>query len=458
MCAKRSAVVDVVVSFNEELGEPIRSFLRALEYVEVLYHLQNTEDSPLELEDTLFQRIIETLKRGALYLSGEEKLDLEGKADLVARGIYDLYPIILRHKGEDYLDLIIGKILSWDKNNRRCYSGAVGVVNKSFDNLIESYDEKLDFFLEKLPAPQEYKGFSIKRSAPLMRCIDVVSLAGELNIRHKPICVFFSGGGYENPSTLSRMTVFINVYVRRFQLISKEIARKYLEDYSVIEDLDDDTIAKLLLVWLRGHDLGHFYGVDSLGKRMSELDKAYLILHELKSDVIALYNLRYLTDDLLKDVREPSRLSVSTEARHEGSTQAQSNDDLLIKAYVVAIAEMFRYIRRGRFYSYPDTASAFLTYSYFRENGSIRFDSKVRRFTVDFDKLETDIKNLTTKLLRIFAEGDAKEAIELVNRWGDIKELGQYSFPDELEVLGDIDIPHYIDLNFVTRDRILDLG
>ncbi len=431
MCAKRSAVVDVIVNFDEELGEPVRSFLKTLEYVDMLYHLQNTGEGPLELEDNIFQRIIETLKRGALYLSGEEKLDLERKIDLVAQGIYDLYPITLRHKGEDYLDLIIGKILSWDKNNRRCYSGAVGIVNKSFDNLIKNYDEKLGLFLEKLPAPQEYKGFSIKSNAPLMRCIDVVSLAGELNIRHKPICVFFSGGGYENSSTLSRITVFINVYVHRFRLVSKEIARRYLEDYSVIEDLDDNAIAKLLLVWLRGHDLGHFYGVDSLGKRMSELDKAYLILHELKSDVIALYNLRYLADDLLKG-------------------------DLLIKAYIVAIAEMFRYIRRGKFYNYPDTASAFLVYRYFRENGSIRFDSKDKKFTLDFDKLESDIGNLTGNLLRVFAEGDVKEATELVNRWGDIKELGQYSLPDELQVLEDTDIPHYIDLDFVTRDRVLD--
>jgi hypothetical protein len=93
-------------------------------------------------------------------------------------------------------------------------------------------------------------------------------------------------------------------------------------DYSAIENLDDNGIARLLLLWLRGHDTGHFYGVDSLSRRMPELDKIYLILHELKSDLVALYNLRYLADDLLKD-------------------------DLFIKAYITSIAEMFRYIRRG---------------------------------------------------------------------------------------------------------------
>jgi hypothetical protein len=296
--------------------------------------------------------------------------------------------------------------------------------------LIESYDEKLDLFMENLPVPEEKKGFSIKKSAPVIRCIDVFSLAGELNIRHKPICVFFSGSTPQNLSTLSRMTVFINIYVSRFKFISREIAKRYLEDYSVIGVLDDTNIAKLLLLWLRGHDLGHFYGLDSLGNKMSELDKTYLILHELKSDLIALYNLRCLTDDLLKD-------------------------DLLIKAYVVAIAEMFRYIRRGMFYNYPDTASAYLAYSFFKESGSINFDSKAKKFKIDFGKLEADIKNLASILLNLFAEGDVREAMKLVNRFGDIKELGQYGFPGELEVLGDDDIPNYIDFNFVTRDRLL---
>ena len=428
--SEKSAIVDLAIDVDEEVREPVYSFLEALEFIEMLYHLQNAGEGLSELEDAIFQKIVETLRRGTSYVSGEEKLDLSRKVDSISRGIYDLCSLTLKHKGDDYIDLIIGKILSWDKDNRRCYAGAVGVSNKSFDNLIGIYDKKWDFFLEQLPVSEQYKGFSIKKGAPLMRCIDVFSLAGELNIRHKPICVFFSGGASQNLSTLSMMTVFINMYVYRFKLISKGIVRKYLEDYSIIKDLDDSTVAKLLLIWLRGHDLGHFYGLDSLGKKMSELDKVYLILHELKSDVIALYNLRYLTDELL-------------------------NDDLLVKAYLVAIAEMFRYIRRGRFYDYPDTASAFLAYCYFRESGSINFDPNEKKFRVDFRKLETDIKDLTEKLLTIFAEGDVTQGVKLLNRWGDIKELGQHGFPSELKVLGDPDIPHYIDFNFVTRDRIL---
>jgi len=226
------------------------------------------------------------------------------------------------------------------------------------------------------------------------------------------------------------MTVFINLYARRFALISKEIAKKYLGNYAIIDDLDDENIGRLLLLWLRGHDLGHFYGEDLLRSSMSELDRAYLILHELKSDILSLYNMRFLADDLLRG-------------------------DLLIKAYTVSIAEMFRYIRRGRFWSYPDTASAFLTYSYLRDGGSIRFDKLTEKFHVDYDRLETDIENLAKEVVDIFALGGVAEADRLLNRWGDVRELGLHDLPDELKVLDDTSIPHYIDFNFITKDRIL---
>lgn len=429
---RRTVLVDIEVGIDEGLRESVRSFLGALEYVQALYHLEKACEPPLTLENAIFQRIIQTLKSGVAPLSYEDRADLERRIELMARGIYDLSSITLRHEGKDHIDLILGKVFSLEGDSRRFYSGAVGVVNGSFNDLIEDYDTRLGSLLERLPVPGGKKGLSIREKLPLMRCIDVFSLAGELDTRHKPICVFFSGGGPENLSTLSRVTVFINLYVRRFELISREIARRYIMGHSIIEGLDYETIGRFLLLWLRGHDIGHFCGEDSLSRYMSEMDRVYLILHELKSDMVALYGLKYVVKDLLKGVEDP-----------------------LVKAYLVSIAEMFRYIRRGGFYNHPDTASAFLAYSHLKENGSIGFDPIEGRFKVDFDRLERGIEDLTEEVFGIFAEGSVSRARELVNRWGDISRLGQSDLPGELKALEDASIPHYIDFNFVTRDRIL---
>jgi hypothetical protein len=421
---RKSVIVDIDLVLDKKLHGTIRSFLQSLEYIQSLYHLENTGGFSLNIENAIFQKSISSLRTGASYLSNQEKFELEKQIDFMSSGIYDLYTLTLINQGRECIDLILGKIFSLDKNDRRCYAGAIGSVNNFFDDLIEAYDKILK------QSSGKNKVFSNNGNAPAIRCIDVFSLAGELNTRHKPICVFFSGGSPENLSNLSRMTVFINLYTRRFALISKEIAKKYLGNYAIIDDLDDENIGRLLLLWLRGHDLGHFYGEDLLMSSMSELDRAYLILHELKSDILSLYNMRFLADDLLRG-------------------------DLLIKAYTVSIAEMFRYIRRGRFWSYPDTASAFLTYSYLRDGGSIRFDKLTEKFHVDYDRLETDIENLAKEVVDIFALGGVAEADRLLNRWGDVRELGLHDLPDELKVLDDTSIPHYIDFNFITKDRIL---
>jgi len=183
-----------------------------------------------------------------------------------------------------------------------------------------------------------------------------------------------------------------------------------------------------LILWLRGHDLGHFFGEDKLRGKLSEMDKNYLILHELKSDLISLYNMRFLREDLLKG-------------------------GLMDKAYVISISEMLRYIRRGNFYLYPDSASAYLTYRYLRESGSLVLDSKIKGIKIDFMKLERDIEDFTMMLLKLFRDGDVTKSVEFVNRWGDIRELAIKKLPVELEFLEDRDIPYYLDFNFVLKER-----
>jgi hypothetical protein len=209
------------------------------------------------------------------------------------------------------------------------------------------------------------------------------------------------------------------------------IAKQLLDGYSLIEGLEYKKIGELLLIWLRGHDIGHFCGEDNLGKVMTQHEREYLILHELKSDLISLNIMRYLTDSLL-----------------EGES--------LLKAYLVCIAEMLRYIRRGRFHNYPDSASAFLTYSYFKEHGSIVFNAKSNKFEIDTKKLETDIEEMTFTLLELFAAGDASRAGQFINRWGDLSALGQRKLPDELASLEADDIPYYIDINSDAKSGILD--
>jgi hypothetical protein len=261
----------------------------------------------------------------------------------------------------------------------------------------------------------------------------VFSLAGGLDVSHKPICVFFSGGSPENISSLSNMSVFLNLYSARFMFLTMDIAQRYLLGSETLQDLSDSEVSKLLLIWLRGHDIGHFIGEDKLGDTMSEFDTDYMILHELKSDMIALYSFGLYSNDLL-------------------------NNGLLEKIYYLSVAEMLRYIRRGNILKYPDSASTYLAWRYFEHSGSIEYDPSEGKFKIDLPLFEDAISVFTQELLSIFSEGDARRARQLVKSFGSLETTNKNDFSPRdcsenlREVINDTDIAHYIDYNFITQE------
>ena len=427
---KKTAVFDISLEIDEVSKAPIRHFLQVLCLTEAMHYLQLAGGLSARLENEIFQQMMDLLRRGGENLREIDRADYLGRVEYISRGIYDLCSLTLDRGREEYINLILGKIFSYEKDDLRLYSGAVGVANNVYNDLIKKYDDKFRLCLKEPHFKNLNNGLPDEFEFPDMKCIDVFGLAGGLNQSHKPICVFFSGGDSANTSALTKLIVFINLYILRFQCITMAIAKKLLGGYSLIEGLKYKQVGELLLIWLRGHDLGHFCGEDNLGKVMTQHDREYLILHELKSDLISLNVMRYLTDSLL-----------------EG--------DSLSKAYLVSLAEMLRYMRRGRFYTYPDSASAFLAYSYFKEHDSIVFNAEANKFEIDRKKLETDIEEMMFTLLELFAEGNAPRAREFIHQWGEPSELGRRKLPDELATLEADDIPHYIDINFAAKSEIL---
>jgi len=86
------------------------------------------------------------LETGANSLKNNDKQDFEDQINNISNGIYDLCSINLKRDGKEYIDLILGKIFSLDRNNSMLYAGAVGLVNNNFDSVIERYDKKISLF------------------------------------------------------------------------------------------------------------------------------------------------------------------------------------------------------------------------------------------------------------------------------------------------------------------------
>ena len=427
---RQTILVDIPVDIPKELKELSKAFAYVLLNIGSLYNLQLKKELSLDVENGIWNEIPKQLRTAAI--PEELKYKFEEQIQTLEKGIYDLYPISINcSQGE--MNLIIGKVFASEGDSVSYYSGVAGVTNKNYTGIIEQFDSQLDVLNRELSDPTSSESRSIKNKAPEIKCIDVFSLAGGLDISHKPVCIFFSGESPENISSLSNMTVFLNLYTTRFRALTIEIAKRYLIGAEFLGELSDSDISILLLIWLRGHDVGHFIGEDNLVDGMSEFDTDYMILHELKSDMIALYSFRLFVENLL-------------------------DNGLDEKIYYLSVAEMLRYIRRGDLLSHPDSASAYLAWRYFEHVGAIKYDPRDEAFIVDLVLLQDAVSEFTKELIEIFAEGNVESARQLVGRFGsmDISNENDRSPKDCSEnlrqVINDTDFPHYIDYNFVAGD------
>lgn len=418
---RQTITLDLPIQIPKELSIVSETFVDILTIVDSLYELQMKKDLSIIDERTLWNKIPEALKLA--HISDDYVQNLK-------KGIFDLYPISI-NSNQEQMDLVLGKVFASEGERISYYSGVAGVVNNNYKVVLDQFDSRLEELCGQLKTSFRNDSGSIKDKAPDIKCIDVFSLAGAFAVAHKPICIFFSGENPENISTLSNMTVFTNLYSARFKALTREIAKKHLLNSASLEGLSDSEISELLLIWLRGHDVGHFIGDDNLGKKLSQFDKDYMILHELKSDIIALSSFKLYRNDLLKD-------------------------GLAERIYTLTVAEMLRYMRRGHILKYPDSASAYLAWCYFEQAGAIIYDSDTKKFKIDFELLEESLSAFVMELLDMFKDGDVQAARDLVSRYGSLENTDDGDFfPKDCaynlrEVLKDTEIGYYIDYNFQT--------
>lgn len=253
--------------------------------------------------------------------------------------------------------------------------------------------------------------------------MDVFMLGGELNRKNKPISVFFSGIKPHAPEAMSKVALFTNIYFERFRMISVPLGMKFIRGFDRLYEESADLAEKMLLFWLRGHDLGHMVGEDNLGVEMKDKRFIYYSLHELKSDMISLYLL--------------SSFGLTLSGRN-------TDEDRIIYNYF--IAEALRYIRRGKPELFPDTSSAFLAVNYLMDSGAIYFDVRERCFEIYAEKCYEAVIKLCDQLVKIFRTAARSEALNLYNEF-------THNIPGNLlAITTDSNIPFYIDLEYQNKN------
>ena len=400
--------------FNQKT---LKSLSSVLNYLDILNELGKQDNQPLNLEDYYYNKIIESLRDGIQCLDDDERLNLKLKLDEIEDGMFDFELI---NYGSMSLNLIFGKVFSPENNYEKRFGGALGFVNRESDNLLDEYDKVAEDIYLNFPyiAIKDKEVFLENKSE--INCIDVIRFGGELNKTYKPISVFYTGKQSKLSPAQPKVALFTNIYYKRYEVISERLGSKFIENFYNTENTKREVLNRILLFWLRGHDLGHFFGADNLGDNMRESKRVYYILHELKSDIVSLYILKTSYKKLF-------------------------NKADIKSIYMVFLSEVFRYMRRGSFIKYADGGSAYLAYKYFLDSGSIKLERGKIHF-VNVEMLSNDIDMLCEELIGIFEKGDAERALRFSNRWGNLEELNDKILPTELDFLNDYSIPFNLNI------------
>jgi len=408
--------------FNQKI---VGSVSQVMNYIDQLTQRGGQDPLILDVENDYYEKIINSLREGISELSEEDRKRLKDKLDEMSGGIYDLDSI--NYKSPDSA-LIMGKIYSAQKSYQKRYVAAFGLVNLEVNALLKEYDKIANNVYTEFPYIPENKKENFEESRSEINCIDVIRFAGDFNLVYKPISLFYTGTKSREESIPPKVSLFTNIYFKRYEIVSEELGRRFIYDYYDKDKLSREDINKILVYWLRGHDLGHFFGRDVLGKNLKDIlsktkednRRVYYLLNELKADIVSLYIFKNMRKELLGDVD-------------------------LRNIYLVFISELLRYMRRGHLLHYADGGSAYLAYNYFLKSGALKI-SYNDMLELNHERLSIDIDNLCEELINLFEDGSSVKAVAFVKSLIKFENITTKDLPEDLEFLNDTSIPYNINI------------
>ncbi|MDQ5822031.1 MAG: hypothetical protein M3540_11380 [Actinomycetota bacterium] len=245
---------------------------------------------------------------------------------------------------EQDLVLLCGPMSTWRrKSGETFYSTLASVPLASWNAVLARadslHDELRAFLADLLVQP----GLRV-RPIPGFVITDLVDCGGEANGFPKHFAYFLPEDEGVSGASTAKTVVYANVYAAHHELVSEQLADLILEP---AESASPDETLELLLLWFRGHDLGHqlrlpgtsFRDLHAVGRETS------IALQEALADVIG----------YLVVTGGPWHAEFGYERAAAGS---------------VFLAEMLRYIQRGPGL-FPDSDAAFLELSYLVAGGYV---------------------------------------------------------------------------------------
>jgi hypothetical protein len=326
---------------------------------------------------------------------------------------------------ENQIDVVIGPIETYEDalfGYRAAYEAYVLVKDLEWSDRLSRFADFLPALQEGLPVPAEYKWETPGTDSDL-NAYDVVYYAGDSNAAGKTIAINLPNDEEVQLSRGTRRLQLKNAMRAKFDKIVEPIA-DVLIDEAQREHISFDAFFANTMFHEVAHGLGIKNTIDGSGTvRAAMLDMASS-MEEGKADILGLYMI--------------------TELHKAG----ELGDVDLRDYYVTFMTSVFRSIRFGA--SSAHGKANMVRFNFFLDSGAFVRDAETGRYSVDFDKMETAMTDLSRLLLTLQGDGDYEGAVELAESLGII----QPQLQGDLDRLTEANIP--VDITF--QQGVAELG
>ncbi|WP_444927049.1 dipeptidyl-peptidase 3 family protein [Microbulbifer sp. TRSA002] len=327
---------------------------------------------------------------------------------------------------ENDIDVVIGPIENYEDQlfaYRTAYESYVLLKDKEWSKKLAKFAALLPELQKGLPVEEKYKSEEPGTDSDL-NAYDVLFYAGHSNAGSKTIAINLPNDEEVQLAKGTRRLQLKNAMQAKFDKILVPIS-----DVLIAEDQRKNITFPAFFANTMFHEVAHGLGIkktveggNNVRQALKETSSA---LEEGKADILGLYMVTRL---------------------HE---KGELEEGQLMDNYVTFLAGIFRSVRFGAASAHGK--ANMMRFNYFKEQGAFTRDPKTGQYSVDFEKMQQAMTNLSRLIITIQGDGDYEKAKSLLETKGVIGPELQA----DLDRLAEANIP--VDVTFIQGKEVLGL-
>ncbi|AWF80420.1 Zn-dependent hydrolase [Microbulbifer sp. A4B17] len=327
---------------------------------------------------------------------------------------------------ENDIDVVIGPIENYEDQlfaYRTAYESYVLLKDKEWSKKLAKFAALLPELQKGLPVEEKYKSEEPGTDSDL-NAYDVLFYAGHSNAGSKTIAINLPNDEEVQLAKGTRRLQLKNAMQAKFDKILVPIS-----DVLIAEDQRKNITFPAFFANTMFHEVAHGLGIKKTvegGANVRQaLKETSSALEEGKADILGLYMVTRL---------------------HE---KGELEEGQLMDNYVTFLAGIFRSVRFGAASAHGK--ANMMRFNYFKEQGAFTRDPKTGQYSVDFEKMQQAMTNLSRLIITIQGDGDYEKAKSLLETKGVIGPELQA----DLDRLAEANIP--VDVTFIQGKEVLGL-